>query len=165
LQFFLIATPQKRMEDPMPLDQSYISENAAAREQLAALANRLSDQQLGHPLEAGWTVSAALAHLAFWDQRALLLIEKWKKEGVGPSPIDVDIVNEVVRGLCLAIPPRAAADLALSAATAIDQAIEHLSPEMVKDLETIGTTVRLDRARHRRLHLDQIKTALGIEAG
>jgi hypothetical protein len=95
----------------------------------------------------------------------LLLIEKWKKEGVGPSPIDVDMVNEVVRGLCLAIPPRAAADLAPSATTAIDRAIEHLSPEMINEIQTIGTTVRLDRARHRRQHLDQIKTALGIEAG
>jgi hypothetical protein len=36
---------------------------------------------------------------------------------------------------------------------------------MVNDIETIGTTVRMDRARHRRLHLDQIVTALGIEAG
>ncbi len=148
----------------MSLDQSYISENAAARERLAALVNRLNDQQLGHPLEAGWTVSAALAHLAFWDQRALILIEKWQKEGVGPSPIDVDIVNEVVRGLCLAIPPRAAANMALSAATAIDQAIERLSPEMIKEIETIGTTVHLNRVHHRRAHLDQIRAALGIEA-
>ncbi len=149
----------------MPLDQPYIAENAAARGRLAALAARLSDQQLSQPLEAGWTVSAVLAHLAFWDRRALILIEKWKKEGVGPSATDTDIVNEATRGLCLAIPPRAAADLALSAAAAIDQAIEQLSPEMVKEMETIGTTVRLDRARHRRTHLDQITAALGIEAG
>jgi hypothetical protein len=152
------------MEETMHLDQSYISENAAEREELKALVNRLSDQQLGQPLEAGWTVSAVLAHLAFWDQRALLLIEKWQKEGVGPSPMDTDIVNEATRGLCLAIPPRTAADIALSAASAIDQAIERLSPEMVKEIETIGTTARLNRARHRRTHLDQIKTALGIEA-
>ena len=148
----------------MPLDQSYALENAAGREQLKALVNRLSDQQLGHPLEAGWTASAVLAHLAFWDRRALILIEKWKKEGVGPSPMDTDIVNEATRGLCLAVPPRAAADLALSAATAIDQAIEQISPEMVKEIETIGTTVRLDRAHHRRTHLEQIKAALSIEA-
>jgi hypothetical protein len=148
----------------MPLDRSYISENAAGREQLKALVNRLSDQQLGHPLEAGWTVSAVLAHLAFWDQRALILIEKWKKEGVGPSSMDTDIVNEATRGLCLAIPPRAAADLALSAASAIDQAIEQLSPEMIKEIETTATTVRLDRAHHRHTHLEEIKTALGIEA-
>ncbi len=149
----------------MPLDQSYISENAAARERLAALVSKLSDQQLSHPLEAGWTVSAVLAHLAFWDRRALILIEKWKQEGVGPSATDIDVVNEATRGLCLAIPPRVAADLALSAAAAIDHAIEQLSPEMIKEMETIATTVRLDRARHRRTHLDQIVAALGIEAG
>ncbi len=148
----------------MPLDQPYVVENAAAREHLAALVNRLSDQQLGQPLEAGWTVSAVLAHLAFWDRRALILIEKWKKEGVGPSPMDTDIVNEVVRGLCLAIPPRPAVDLALSAATALDRAIEQLSPEMAREIEAVGTTVRLDRARHRRAHLDEIKAALGLGA-
>jgi hypothetical protein len=151
------------MEAPMPLDRPYIAENAAAREHLAALAAKLSDQQLSQPLEAGWTVSAVLAHLAFWDQRALILIEKWKKEGVGPSARDVDVVNEATRRLCLAIPPCAAVDLALSAAMAIDQVIEQLSPEMVKEMETIGTTVRLDRARHRRTHLDQIRAALDIE--
>jgi len=148
----------------MPLDQPYIAQNAAGREQLKALVNRLSDQQLGHPLEAGWTVSAVLAHLAFWDQRALLLIEKWQKEGVGPSSMDTDIVNEATRRLCLAIPPRTAADIALSAAAAIDQAIERLSPEMLKEIETTATTVRLDRAHHRREHIEEIKTALGIEA-
>jgi hypothetical protein len=153
------------MEETMPPEQSYISENAAERERLRALVNRLSDQQLGQPLEAGWTVSAVLAHLAFWDQRALILIEKWKKEGVGPSPMDTDVVNEATRGLCLAIPPRTAANIAFSTALALDQTIDGLSPEMVKEIETIGTTARLDRARHRRLHLDQIKTALGIEAG
>jgi uncharacterized protein (UPF0371 family) len=76
----------------------------------------------------------------------------------------VDVVNRATRRLCLAVPPRAAVDLALSAATAIDRAIEQLSPEMVEEMETIGTTVRLDRARHRRTHLDQIRAALGIEA-
>ena len=148
----------------MSSDQSYISENAAEREHLRALVNKLSDEELSQPLEAGWTVSAVLAHLAFWDQRALLLIEKWKKEGVGPSLTDVDIVNEATRGLCLAIPPRATAEMALSAASAIDQTIEQLTPEMVEAIETVGKTVRLNRARHRQLHLDQIKSALGMEA-
>jgi hypothetical protein len=146
----------------MALDQSYISENAAEREHLSSLANRLTDEELARPLDAGWTVSAVLAHLAFWDHRALVLIKKWEKEGIGPSPIDTDIVNEATRLHCLAIPPRTAAELAISCAQNIDQAIERISPAMAADIERIGKTVRLNRADHRRDHLGQIEKALGI---
>ncbi len=144
----------------MPANQTYLSKNQASRARLAALVNRLSDQELMVPLEAGWTVSAVLAHLAFWDRRAEVLLDKWGREGITPSPLDTDIVNEVVRMYCLALPPRAAPELAVSAALAIDQAIEQLTPEMIRQVETIGTTVRLDRGHHRDEHFDQIEQAL-----
>ena len=144
----------------MALDQSYISENAAEYEYLRSLVNRLTDQELACPLDAGWTVSAVLAHLAFWDQRALVLIQKWEKEGIGPSPMDTDIVNEATRLHCLAIPPRIAAELAISCAQNIDQAIERISPTMAAEMERIGKTVHLNRADHRRNHLGQIEKAL-----
>jgi hypothetical protein len=146
----------------MAFDQTYLAENAAALERLQALVKRLTDEQLARPLEAGWTVAAVLAHLAFWDQRALVLLVKWGREGIGPSPIDTDVVSEVTRPLCLAIPPRAAAELALACAQRIDQAIERLSPEMAADVQSRGATVRLNRAHHRRDHLDQIEQALGL---
>ena len=147
----------------MSVQQPYNLENTASREYLKAFINKLSDSDLGHPLDAGWTVSAVLAHLAFWDQRASVLIEKWQKEGIGPSPIDLDVVNEATRPLCLAVPPRVAAELALTSALAIDQAIEQLAPDFMADIETKGQTVRLNRATHRHGHLEQIKQALGLD--
>ena len=147
----------------MALDQAYLSENAAELEHLESLVEKLTDEELAHPLEADWTVSAVLVHLAFWDQRALVLLDKWEKEGIGPSPIDTDVVNEVTRPLCLAVPPRTAAELAVACAQQIDAAIERLSPEMAADVESIGKTVRLNRAHHRRDHLSQIEKALGID--
>ena len=147
----------------MALDRAYVSENAVELERLQALVKRLTDEQLARPLEAGWTVSAVLAHLAFWDQRALVLLQKWEKEGIGSSPIDIDVVNEVTRLLCLAIPPRAAAELAVSSAQQIDQAIERMSPEKAAEVESSGKPVRLNRAHHRRDHLRQIEKALGID--
>jgi len=147
----------------MALDQTYLSENAAELERLRSLVKRLSDKELAQPLEADWTVSAVLAHLAFWDQRALVLLDKWGREGIGPSPIDTDVVNEVTRPLCLAIPPRTAAELAVACAQQIDAAIERLSPELAADVENIGKTVRLNRANHRRDHLSQIEKALRID--
>jgi hypothetical protein len=115
---------------------------------------------LQHPLEAGWTAAGMLAHLAFWDQRALTLLRKWREEGVGPSPIDTHVVNEAMRPHCLAIPPRAAAELAVACAEAIDHELEALDPGFLAEVEARGTTVHLRRAEHRRLHLDEIERAL-----
>ncbi len=142
----------------------FMADNRTEREHLTRLVNQLSDEQLAHPMPAGWTVAAILAHMAFWDQRALVLLEKWTREGISPSPIDTDLVNEVVRTLCLAIPPRRAAQLAVDCAARIDQAIERLSPQMVADVQEKGKTVRLDRASHRREHLAEIEQALGVRA-
>lgn len=140
----------------------YSQENAAGRQRLTALVNRLTDEQLKRPLEAGWTVAGVLAHLAFWDQRALLLLEKWKQAGVGPSANDVDIINDTTRLLCVALAPRLAAQLAVSCAAAIDQAIESLEPGLLAEVETKGAAVRLNRALHRGEHLKEIEQALGL---
>ena len=141
--------------------QSWVRENAAEREHIKRTAAGLSDQELSRPMGAGWTAAAILVHLAFWDARAITLIRKWQKEGVGESPMDTDVVNEATRELCLAIPPRAAAKLALEKATELDNIIEKLSPEWVDRIVEIGKTVRLKRFQHRKEHLDEIEKALG----
>src|SRR5262249_61752566 len=102
---------------------SHVTENNHARARLRALVDRLSDGDLARPLEAGWTVGAVLAHLAFWDQRALLLIERWEKEGPHAVPRsidgkDVDWINDSAKALCLALAPRAAARLPAARAAA-----------------------------------------------
>src|SRR4029453_2968350 len=100
----------KIKEYSMSTDRTYIAENTAERERLIALVNGLTDEQLAQPREASWTVAAVLAHLAFWDQRALVLLKKWTQEGIGPSAMDVNVVNEAMRPHCLAIALAAAAE-------------------------------------------------------
>jgi hypothetical protein len=139
-----------------------IKDNARENAHLRQVSENLSDDDLRLPMEAGWTVSAVLAHLAFWDQRAITLIGKWKKDGVGPSPIDSDVVNETTRRLCLAIPPRRAVKLAVALADEVDQLIAGLGPEMVEAIQTRGTTVKLRRADHRQAHLGEIEKALEV---
>ncbi len=146
------------------MNNPYVQANAVERDHLISLVNRLTDDELSHPLTAGWTVAGVLAHLAFWDLRALALLKKWKQNGVGPSPIDPDIVNEAMREHCIAIPPQMAAQLAISSASAIDDAIEQLDVLMLTEVETNGSTVHLSRASHRREHLGQIEQALRIPA-
>jgi hypothetical protein len=138
----------------------FVAKNNTERKNLVAFARGLSAEELRHPMEAGWTVSAVLAHLAFWDLRALTLLQKWLKEGVTPSPIDTDVFNEATRRLFLVIEGQAAVELACSAAEAVDQVIAQLSPEMVNSIQTIATNVRLERAAHRRLHIGEIQQAL-----
>jgi hypothetical protein len=144
----------------MYIIEEIIKDNAAEYVQLKKLVERLNDDDLNIPLEDGWTVSAVLAHLAFWDQRAITLIGKWEKEGVGPSPIDTDIVNEATRSLCLAIQPRKAAELAVAFAGQLDETIANLTPEMLEAIQTRGTTVKLRRADHRRTHIGEIEKVL-----
>ena len=127
---------------------------------LERLAQTLTAEQLSRPMEAGWTVSAVLAHLAFWDIRASTLINKWRQTGVEPSAIDTDVINEVTRRLCLAIPPRAAAQLALDSALSLNGLLEELDPALIESIRTAGTTVHLDRFEHRGLHLGEIEKAL-----
>jgi len=145
---------------------SDVTENNEQRARLRALVERLSDSDLARPLDAGWTVGAVLAHLAFWDQRTLVLIERWEKEGPRTPPRsiddkDVDWVNDSAKALCLALPPRAAAHLALSTAEAVDRRVEALSNELVAANAAAGKPLNLFRAEHRREHLDEIEHAFG----
>ena len=143
------------------MSRSFVEENAQQRERLRTLLTRLSKSDLARPLYGDWTVAGVLAHMAFWDYRALVLVRRWKQTGVKePSAMDVDAINDAMRPLLLAIPPRQAAEMALGAAAAIDREIEGLSPDLTAEIEAQALPFRLNRAKHRLEHLDQIESAL-----
>ena len=142
------------------MERSFVAENMRERKRLEALVKRVTDEELRLPLGKDWTVAIALAHLAFWDQRALFLLRKWKKSGVEPSPIDIDVTNDSLLSLWKALPPRNAADLAISSAAAIDHELEEVPLRLIAAIETLGETFRLYRSIHRKLHLDQIEDML-----
>jgi mycothiol maleylpyruvate isomerase-like protein len=154
------------VEEDTMTDRDFVSQNAHQRTRLKSLVARLSDTDLARPLEAGWTVAAVLAHVAFWDQRALILLERWQKAGVAAVPhgvneADVDWINDAGKPLFLAMAPRRAAETAVAIAEAVDRAIESLPDEFVTRNAAAGTPVSLLRAEHRRQHLDEIETASG----
>ena len=142
------------------MDRPFVAENAQERERLSSLVARLRDEELNLPLGNGWTIAVALAHLSFWDQRSLFLMRKWKKNGVEPSPIDIDVTNDSLLSLWLALPPSAAANLAVSSAEAIDRELEESPSELISAIENLGERFRLYRSKHRKLHLDQIEELL-----
>jgi len=140
----------------------YIAANRAERERLRALVERLSDEQLTQPVNPYWTVAAALGHAAFWDARVLYWLDQWESGRSQPSPAavepeDVHWVNDAARELIHAIAPRACAELALRIAEETDRRVEQLSPALVEALAAAGNPVSLDRAAHRREHLDEIE--------
>lgn len=147
------------------MDRPFIVENARERERLRRLVDRISDKELSLPMWEGWTIAAALAHLAFWDQRALVLMKKWKISGVAFSPIDDDVTNDSILPLCSAISPRVAAGLAVTASEAIDLELEKAGKNLISDIWQLGERFRLYRSEHRKLHLDQIESLLNSRGG
>ncbi len=148
----------------MAVDRAYVAENDAERERLRALVTRLSEDELRRPMSADWTVAAVLAHIGFWDARAIFLLDKWGR-GVEPAPTDyepedVDWINDAAKPLCLALAPRDAAQLALRLAEEADGKVEALSDEMLAKIRAAGSPFNLSRADHRREHLDDIERAL-----
>jgi len=83
---------------------------------------------------------------------------------VEPSPIDIDVTNDSLLSIWMAIPPRSAADLAVSSAEKIDRELEAASPDLIDKIESLGEKFRLYRSIHRKLHVDQIAAFLDILA-
>jgi hypothetical protein len=143
------------------MTKSYITENRKATERLIKITKSLSDKELQLVIyKEGWTVAAALGHLAFWDERRRLKIKQWREKGVSPTPYIDDIVNDVLIPLLLAIPPRKAAELAVAAAEALDKEIKELPEKMLKAIEDLKEPKALDRAGHRNQHMDEIEAFL-----
>lgn len=146
----------------MAVDRGYIADNDTQRARLKALLAR-SDADLARPMPGGWTVAGVLGHLAFWDQRALVLLEHWEKTGQAPprySEEDVDWINDAAKPMLLAVPPRQAAQLALAIAEAVDAKVAGLSDDLVRRNAAAETPIGLARAVHRREHLDEIEGVL-----
>ena len=142
-------------------EHNYIQLNREQRDRLTRLVETLSDNQLAQPLDGGWTVSAVLAHCAFWDRYALLHWETWERDGIQPLPVDVESLNSASFPSWLATPPGVAVAQAREAAEAIDRKVESLDPALVEKFlaEKYGLW-RLHTYEHRGEHLDEIEHAL-----
>jgi hypothetical protein len=130
--------------------------NAASLARLRSLTDRLSDEELSRPLANGWTAAAEIAHLAFFDRRASILIDRWARGDGSPSAIDVDVINDAFRPQWLLLPPRAAVSDALAVGEEINAKIAALSDELEATIRQ-GQDIRLDRSRHRTDHLDELE--------
>jgi DinB family protein len=135
--------------------------NRASRDRLAAVIASIKDERVVLP--GGWTATALLAHLAFWDSFGAARIEKYKSDGK-PMEFGSDVLTEFINAAGLAqwtmTPAGAAAELAVNAAATIDRLIEGLPQEKLDGIRAMNLPRVLDRSLHRKEHLDQIDRAL-----
>jgi hypothetical protein len=143
----------------MAFDRSFVELNRVSTERMRALAARLDDLEMQHPVGPDWTVAIALAHMAFWDRRVLFILDATERDGQ-PLAQDIDVVvNDLALPLWAAIPPREAARIALEAAQAVDKRLEDFPPALLEAL--LSRNKRwVVRALHRNEHLDEIDSAL-----
>lgn len=143
----------------MSTNDSFAERNRAATERLRALAATYTDADLQRPVGAHWTAAIALAHLAFWDRRVLALLDATDAAGeMVDMPIDL-AVNDISLPLWAAIPPRAAAELAIASAETLDRRLAALPPPQLAQVRARGERW-VDRSIHRNAHLDEIEAAL-----
>jgi hypothetical protein len=151
----IVNTPNKKMNN------KYSKTNRKATARLKKVVSALTEKELNLVIyKEGWTIAVALAHVAFWDDRRTFKLKQWGEKGVSPTPYIDDIMNDLLIPYFLAIPPRKAAELAVTAVQAFDNELEGLTPEMLEEIEALKEPKALDRAGHRNQHLDEIEAFL-----
>ena len=146
----------------MSVDPRIVQRNETQRLRLVGLVARLTDAGLASAAGGGWTVSAALAHLAFWDTLDVALIERWRAGQIRPDQPYwyAEAINEGMLPAWRLVPPRDAARLALEAASVIDTAVATLEEAIVEAFVARDEAWMLKRYLHRRDHIAQIERAL-----
>jgi len=143
----------------MSLDRSFVDRNRASTDRIRALVERLTDEEMQHPVGEHWTVAIALAHLAFWDRRVMYVLDVTERGGKVFIP-EIDIfVNDLSLPLWAAIPPREAARIAIETAGALDRRLEEFPPALLQEIQAYNERWVV-RALHRGEHLDEVDAAL-----
>ena len=137
--------------------------NRTSTERLASLGTRLSDAQLATEIDAPWTAGGLFAHIAFWDR---FVLERWKlaAERGQRTPVEadddfMDRINDASLDQWMAIPPRAAVGLCVSAAKEVDAFLDGVRGDIRAEIVAEGRPRLLDRSLHRGEHLGTIEAA------
>lgn len=109
----------------MAMNDRVIDENAAQTQRLEAVARDID--RLSIDIGGGWTVSTTLAHLAFWDRRAVLLISRFTESRENPDVVDDDLLNDALLPEWLELAPARAAGMAVEAANEMDASVRNFT--------------------------------------
>ena len=146
----------------MTEDRTYIEGNDRERQRLRDFVERLDDEALAAPANEHWTVAGVLGHLAYWDNRVLVLADKidrgepWVPSDAEPEG---DWLTDSTREIIHAIAPRAAAELALRIAEETDARVAELPLDRMAPRDP-ESPIYPARGEHRGEHLDEVEQAL-----
>jgi hypothetical protein len=141
------------------MSNSFTESNRSSLEELRSYVERLNDQQLRQQIDDDWTVSGTLAHIAFWDRRAALVVERVLKDSAYQHVReDADIINATGIPQWRRLEPSEAIEDMIEAAEYLNRTVDLLDEETAQRLPASGTNV--GRAKHRKEHLEQIRQHL-----
>jgi DinB superfamily len=142
------------------MPNSFSEPNRATFEELRAYAESLTDEQLRQAIDEDWTVSATLAHVAFWDRRAALAVEGINRDPNSfPPRSDVDLINATAFPQWRRLEPQDAIADMIEAGEFLNRTVDALDEETAQRIQESGAVV-IRRARHRLEHLEQLKQHL-----
>jgi hypothetical protein len=141
------------------IDQSFVELNRTSTERIRTLAASLSEEEMQQPVGEHWTPGVVFAHLAFWERRILYLLDMAERDGDALVPDITVVVNDLSLPLWKAIPPQAAAQLALEASEEVDRRLETFPAHLLEKVYAKNKRWVV-RALHRNEHLDEVDAAL-----
>jgi hypothetical protein len=143
----------------MAFDRSFTELNRASTERIRLLTATLSEDQMQTRVGEHWTVSIALAHLAFWDRRVMYVLDMTRRNNKLFVP-EIDVfVNDLSLPLWAAIPSREAGRLAVETSEATDTQLETYPEDLLEEIYNHNQRWVI-RALHRNTHLDEVDAAL-----
>lgn len=143
----------------MPLDPSYKDLNRVSTERIKKLTASLTDAEMQTRVGEHWTVSIALAHLAFWDRRVMYVLDMTAKDGKLFIPEIDMVVNDLSLPLWAAIPRREAARIVIETSEDLDKRLEVYPQDLLEQIYNYNKRMVI-RALHRNEHLDEVDAAL-----
>ena len=139
--------------------QTIFNSNRKSTQRMGQLIHGLSEEQLSKTIGNNWSISVTLAHLAFWDQRVIHVIEMAKKNKVLNAPLFDDQLNDILAPILEFIPPAEAARMAVNTAGTLDGLLEECPPELINQMMAVNPRL-VERSHHRNDHLVEIESML-----
>jgi hypothetical protein len=140
-------------------DIDIFQSNRKSTLRLRTIMEKLSDKDLFKKVGSEWNVSLTLAHIAFWDQRAIFVIESAIKNNKLHVPYYDDQLNDILPPIFSLIPPRDVERLIIETAEKLDDKLEKCPKDLLNEIKKVNIRL-IDRSIHRNLHLDEIEKAL-----
>jgi uncharacterized damage-inducible protein DinB len=149
-------------------DRSFQRANDESRQRLARLTETLTPGQMQVDLGEGWTVTSALAHMAFWDRWqaerwSQTLAGKWSSENESVLAAE-HLANTALHPFWAGLEADYVPALAVAAATRIDSLIAAAPDSVVNSIDGTPSVYLLHRYRHRNEHLDHIDRCIAAAA-